>query len=104
MNNADTALVSGFDALLAEAGDTITFRNGSVSAVIDWMPSDERPPGRDLPDFDTQATSRFEIKQGAVSPAPKVGEIVTTDGPVYHRIQEVRFNGSAWVLDCEVTL
>jgi hypothetical protein len=39
---------------------------------------------------------------GAVSPAPRVGEIIT-QGTKYHRIQSVRFNGLAWLMDCEVT-
>jgi hypothetical protein len=103
MNNADTALAVGFDGLLAEAGDTITLRGGSVSAVIDWMPFEEKG-ANGIPDFDRQATSRIEIKSVSVSPAPGVGEIITTGGNVYHRIQKVRFNGAAWVLDCEVTL
>lgn len=102
MNNADTALAVGFDGLLAEAGDTITLRGGSVSAVIDWMPFEEKE-ARGLPDLDREATSRIEIKSAAVSPAPRVGEIITTGGSIYHRIQSVRYNGSAWVLDCEVT-
>lgn len=103
MNAADTALTSGFDDLISFAGDTVTFRGVSVSAVIDWLPFAEKPENN-LPDFDDRATSRFEIKRGAIASQPLVGEIVTTDGPIYHRIQKVTFNGYAWVLDCEVTI
>jgi hypothetical protein len=37
-----------------------------------------------------------------VSPDPKVGEVIT-QGTKYHRIQSVRYNGLAWMMDCEVT-
>jgi hypothetical protein len=104
MNIADTALAQGFDGLLAIAGDTVTFRGVSVSAVIDWTPFEEKPPGSNLPDFDEQSTSRIEIKTSAVASTPIVGEIITTTGPVYHRIAKVKFNGSAWILECEVNL
>lgn len=101
MNAADTALATGFTTLLATAGDTVTFRGASVSAVVNWVPFDEKP-FPDSPDFDREATSRVEFVDGAVSPAPRVGEIMT-QGTKYHRIQSVRFNGLAWLMDCEVT-
>lgn len=101
MSAADTALSQGFTELLAQAGDTVTFRGASVSAVVNWVPFQETPFSNS-PDFDREATSRIEIVDGVVTPAPKVGEIIT-QGTKYHRIQAVRFNGLAWQLDCEVT-
>jgi hypothetical protein len=101
MNAADTALATGFTTLLATAGDTVTFRGASVSAVVNWVPFDEKP-FPDSPDFDRESTSRVEFVDGAVSPSPRVGEIIT-QGTKYPRIQSVRFNGLAWLMDCEVT-
>ena len=101
MSAADTALSLGFTELLAQAGDTVTFRGQPVSAVVNWVPFVETPFSNS-PDFDREATSRVEIVDGLVTPAPKVGEIIT-QGTKYHRIQSVRFNGLAWLLDCEVT-
>jgi hypothetical protein len=101
MNAADTALANGFTALLATAGDTVTFRGASVPAVINWVPFDEKAFPNN-PDFDRESTSRVEFVDGAVSPDPKVGEVIT-QGTKYHRIQSVRYNGLAWLMDCEVT-
>ena len=74
MHAAATALATGFTTLLATAGDTVTFRGASVSAVVNWVPFDEKP-FPDSPDFDREATSRVEFVDGAVSPVPRVGEI-----------------------------
>lgn len=101
MNAADTALSEGFTTLLATAGDSVTFRGSSVSAVVNRVPFAEIQ-AKDVPDFGTMATSRFEIPVGAVSPAPKVGEIIT-EGASYHRIQRVTMTGLAYLIDCEVT-
>lgn len=102
MNAADTALAKGFTVLLATAGDPVTFRNATVSAVVNWTPLPDVPFG-DAPDFSTRSVSRIEIPFAAVSPAPRAGEVITTEGPKYHRIQRVTFNGSAYQCDCEVT-
>jgi hypothetical protein len=101
MNAADTALAYGFTTLLTTAGDAVTFRGASVSAVINWVPFDEKA-FPNSPDFDRESTSRVEFVDGAVAPDPKVGEVIT-QGTKYHRIQSVRYNGLAWIMDCEVT-
>jgi hypothetical protein len=102
MNAADTLLTAGFTDLLATAGDSVTFRAVTVSAVIDWTPFADKP-SIDVPEFSTRASSRIEIPSASVSPAPKVGEVIQSAGPVYHRIQAVNFNGYAYACDCEVT-
>ena len=101
MNLADTAIAEGNAVLLDTAGDTVIFRGVSVSAVIDWMPKADSPNGQ-FPNFSTQATSRIELTGNAFGAVPKAGETIQSDGPRYHRIQSVRWNGYAWLCDCEV--
>lgn len=101
-NAADTALAAGFTTLRSIAGDVVTFRGATVSAVVNWTPGAEAPPGPGLPDLDRRAKSRIEFVAGAVSPDPRVGEIVTI-GTTYHRIAIATFTGLGWQLDCEVT-
>lgn len=101
MNMADAAIAEGDATLLATAGDVVTFRGAAVSAVIDWMPGPDNPNGT-FPNLSTQATSRIRIPAEYVSAVPKVGENITSDGPRYHRIQTVRWDGAGWILNCEV--
>lgn len=102
MNAADRALAKGFSTLTAVAGDVVTFRGLSLSAVVDWRPMDEKAPDNGLPDFTSRETSRIQFPMASVSSAPQAGEIMRT-GRVNHRIQKVVGNGSEWVCDCEVS-
>ena len=104
MNAADMALTAGFNDLLATAGDSVTFRGSAVSAVVNWTP--QHKAGKEMvPSFSEKQESEIEIPIGSVSPAPRVGEYITTTNPVgtsKHRIEFVAINGFAYVLKCEV--
>ena len=105
MNAADTAIAAGFSELLAAAGDSVTLRGVSVSAVVDWLPMSPGNPNGQFPDFDRKAISRVEIPDGALTVAPKVGEVILTSGTYgsrRHRIKAVIWNGYAWLCECEV--
>lgn len=102
MNAADTVLARGFSALLETSGDVLTFRGSAVSAVVNWVPFEDKTFA-DTPDFSVKSTSRIEVKQSSVSSSPKVGETFTTPDGRFHRVQSVVFNGYAWLCDCEVT-
>lgn len=102
MNAADTALAQGQAVLLANAGDTVTFRGLSVSAVVNLTAYPDKGE-RGIPDLSVRQTSRIEIPVGAVASEPKASEIITTTGPRYHRIEVVTFTGLGWLCDCEVS-
>lgn len=101
MNDADTVLASGFDELLAIAGDSVTFRGQTVSAIINREPVDHAMDP-EAPNFETIATARLEIPKTAVAQTPRVGELIT-EGTIVHRIARVKDIGLAWSIDCEST-
>lgn len=101
MNAADAVLARGFTRLLEMSGDLVTFRNGTVSAVVNWVPFDDKT-FPDTPDFSVKSTSRIEVAKSFLSIAPKVGETFVTEDGKFHRVQSVVFNGYAWLCDCEV--
>lgn len=103
-NAADIALDAGFTELLANAGDSVTFRGVSVSAALDWVgqPNTTTTPG--IPDLDQEIRVVIEFPAAQVTVQPKRGEIVTiVAGGItwYARITVVRFIGQGWRCDCE---
>lgn len=100
MNTADTELDAAFTELLGIAGDSVTFRGSTVSAVIDRTRYQE-PQDKRFPDLATRAASRVEIQKSAVATAPKAGEVFI-EGSTRHRIQRVTDTGTTYQAECEV--
>lgn len=102
MNLADSALAEGFTSLLATAGEEVTFRAGTVLALVNRTAYADAKREQNLPDFDANAISRIEIALADVTGRPKAGETITDSREVTHRIKRVTHTGLAWSLDCEV--
>lgn len=104
-NAADMALDSGFAELLATAGDSVTFRGATVSAVVNFAGVSLTPPNNGIPNLDDEQRMQVEIPVESVASTPLVGEIVTVvlKGITwYGRTQQVRFLGQSYLLTCEV--
>lgn len=104
-NAADTALAAGFTELLANAGDSVTFRGATVSAVIDFAGTSLTPPNNGIPNLDDEERMVVEIPVSAVASIPLVSEVlsVVREGITWSaRIQTVRFIGQSYRLTCEV--
>jgi hypothetical protein len=99
---ADAALQEGFISLLATAGEEVTFRALTFTALIDRVAYQDQKREKSLPDFDAHAISRIEIPLEDVTGRPKTGEIITDSREVNHRIVRVSHTGLAWACDCEV--
>jgi hypothetical protein len=101
MSAADTELDAAFTEFLGTAGDSVTFRGLSVSAVVSrteyTAPKDKR-----FPDLSARTPSRIEFLKSAVASAPKAGEVIS-EGSSRHRIARVTDAGGTWQLDCEVS-
>lgn len=104
-NLADTALDAGFAELLANAGDSVTFRGLAVSAVVDFAGTTLTPQLAGMPNLDDEQRMAVEIPAESVASIPLVGEIVTVvrKGVTwYGRVQRVTFLGQSYRLTCEV--
>lgn len=101
MSAADTELDAAFAELLGTAGDPVTFRGSTVSAVVSRLEYRE-PTDKRFPDLNTRNASRIEVLKTAVASAPKAGEIIT-QGTTRHRIARVTDAGGTWQIECEVS-
>ena len=104
-NAADMALDAGFSELLANAGDSVTFRGATVSAVVNFAGVSQTPPLNGIPNLDDEQRMHVEIPVESVASIPLVGEILTVvlKGVTwYGRTQNVRFMGQSYLLTCEV--
>jgi len=102
VNLADSALQEGLTDLLASAGESVTFRAGSVTVIVNRTAFQDAKRENNLPDFDANAISRIEIAVDEVASRPKVGEVITDSRSIAHRIKRVTHTGQTWALDCEV--
>lgn len=101
MSAADTELDAAFTELLGIAGDSVTLRGSTVSAVVSR--TDYREPNdKRFPDLATRSASRVEVLKSSFPSAPKAGEVIV-QGSVRHRIQKVVDAGGTWQIDCEVS-
>lgn len=108
MNAADKLLARAFSELKGAAGETVTFRDNQVEAVVNRIAAtDSQDKRRNYQSLDTRATSRIEIALTELEDLnlsrPITGEIIEDSRGVFHRIKLVRHAGLAWMLDCEVT-
>ncbi len=98
MSAASIALAAGLSTLLSNAGETLTFRGGSVLGLVDRVGYRGR---EGQPDFTARDMSRIEIATDAVSPDPRAGEVFTDENGVNHRIQTIRRANPGLVMDCK---
>lgn len=100
MSAASAALNAGFDALLSAAGESVTFRGGTLTALID------REPFRSViktPDFNPRDQSVIEIQAEDVDSIPVRGEVFEDEEGLNHRIQIVSRRGGTYRCECKVT-
>lgn len=102
MSNPSTiAETEGFSARLAHAGEALTFRSGSVTALVNRNPIDKKDDPRRL-DLNPRDTSEIELFADAVTPVPGSGESFLDEFGHYHRIQKVKRLGVTVHCYCDV--
>jgi hypothetical protein len=92
------ALATGLAELRTQAAETVTFRGGSVSALINRL----KQPNtiQSGIDFGTKEGSTIWLP-AATSPAPAKGEVITDGNSEKHRIQVVTLIDHSYQCDCE---
>ena len=100
MSAASAALNAGIDALLSAAGESVTFRDATITALID------REPFRRTirtPDFNARDISVVELRSEDVDSIPEAGETFEDEEGLRHRIQFVSRRGGTYRCECKVT-
>lgn len=100
MSAASAALSAGFDALLSAAGESVTFRGETITALIDLEPFRRAIK---TPDFNARDLSVVEIQAEAVDSIPEAGEIFEDEEGLKHRIQFVSRRGGTYRCECKVS-
>ena len=85
------------------SGETVTFRDEPVDAVVKYDPQPETP-SEGMQQFTDRGTSVVEIAKALVSPAPEVGEEFTGPDGRRHRVRlKPRTTDLTYVCDCTVS-
>lgn len=92
---------AGAATLFAAAGESVTYRGGSITVTIDRLPRPQTQ-GRRM-DFDPRNRSSIFALRSALTTAPKAGETFTDSFGMKHRIESFLFNGAGWVCDCHTS-
>lgn len=101
MSEASQLESEGTEALHATGGDSVTFRNSTLTVVLN-RPVDLTKPRPGLVDRNVRDSSEVEVLVGSLSPAPKVGEHLTESNGLRHRIETVHRVGPVYRLTCKV--
>jgi len=96
----EQARKDGLDALLADGGEKVTFRNKSFIVLIDRNAGSIVPRRRGEPTFVENYDTVIEIGVDLLTTPPESGEIFTEPNGTKHRIQRVARLGLTWSCRC----
>ncbi len=100
-NHSSTAIAEGFNVLLNTAGETLTFRNYPLVALVNRnyvVPIN-------LPEYYNRQLrqTQIEFRLTDISPAPKEGEEFVDSYGKYHRISQVKETTYSYICECIVS-
>ena len=101
MSNASTRLAAGFEKLLTENGETVTFRDEEITVLVSRQDPKPQPDGRQ--DFETTSMSVVEIRPADITGAPDAGESLVDEFGYRHRIQKARRLPHVWRCTCHTS-
>lgn len=99
MTAGSTDRLTGFNELLARDGETLTFREAELVAIID-RGQPPKPSDRGHINFLDSDQSRIEFLKSAVASGPKPGEDIVDEFNLHHRIQTVRQTDITYRCEC----
>lgn len=101
MGQVTDALAEGFAVLLATAGEPLTFRGASVTAVVNRSPRSTPIPN--AVNFKPHDASEISHWADDTDPIPKAGERYTDAAGLQHRVQSVQRLGDRISCTCHVS-
>jgi hypothetical protein len=106
VSNASTdAEIEGFSALLAHGGESLTFRTGKLTALVNRDPFEKKNSPKRV-DLDSRDVSEIQILTttiAALSTAPKTGETFEDEFGYFHRIDTWKRTGATTTYNCIVS-
>lgn len=99
------AEIEGFSALLAHGGESLTFRSGTLTALVNRDPFEKKNSSKRV-DLDSQDVSEIQILTStvtALTPPPATGESFLDEFGHYHRIDRWKRIGVATAFYCIVS-
>ena len=106
-NVSSSVLASGFGRLLALSGEPLTFRQQSVTGLVDRSagerPAGQRPAGPGMVDFETREETSVSLLYGAVNPHPAPGEVFEDELGGFHQVLTVAIKGHMITTRCKHT-
>jgi hypothetical protein len=80
----------------------VSFRGADITALVDRDQYTGKSDPR-LPVLTEKQFSQVMIPKDALTAPPRCGEYLTDEFDYKHRIQSVRFTGTGWRCQCEVS-
>jgi hypothetical protein len=96
---------AGFDELLAEDGEDLTYGRAAsgttVEAIVD-RGGPITPKDRMRLEFEARSASTIEFQKTEVASDPKSGDNLEDEDGHHHRVETVKATDFTWVLSCDV--
>lgn len=105
MSYGATEREAGFDELLADDGEELTYgraaEDETVEAIVD-RGGPITPKDRMRVEFEARSASTIEFKKSEVASDPKAGDDLEDVDGNHHRVETVKATDFTWVLSCDV--
>ena len=105
MSIGATEREAGFDELLADDGEDLTYGRAAsgttVEALVD-RGGPITPKDRMRVEFEARSASTIEFKKTEVASDPKAGDDLEDEDGLHHRVETVKATDFTWVCSCDV--